>query len=49
MISEKIIDLRPHNHESRAIKKRPKNFSYLAAARSIFKEIPHRGKHRNFA
>jgi hypothetical protein len=49
MISEKIIDLRPHRHEPRAIKKRPKNFSYLTAARSIFKEIPHRGKHRNFA
>lgn len=49
MISEKVIDLRPHRHEPRAIKKRPKNFSYLTAARSIFKEIPHRGKLRNFA
>jgi hypothetical protein len=35
MISEKTIDLRPHRHEPRAIKKRPKNFSYLTAARSI--------------
>jgi hypothetical protein len=49
MIAGKTIDIRPHRHEPRAIKKRPKNFSYLTAARSIFKEIPHRGKLRNFA
>lgn len=49
MIAGKTVDLRPHRKEPRAIKKRPKNFSYLTAARSIFKEIPHRGKSRNLA
>jgi hypothetical protein len=49
MIVGKTIDLRPHRHEPRAIKKRPKSFSYLTAPRSVFKEIPHRGKLRSLA
>lgn len=47
-VAEKTIDIRPHRHEPRAVKKRPKNFSYLTKPRSDFKEIHHRGKRRNF-
>jgi hypothetical protein len=46
IVSEKLIDLRPDRHEPRAIKRRPKPFSYLTRRRAEFKEIPHRGKYR---
>lgn len=49
MIAEKTIDFRPFRKEPRAQKKRPKNFSYLTAPRSEYKEIPHRGKPRTLA
>lgn len=49
MIAEKLINLRPNRQEPRALKKRPKPFSFLTQARHIFKEIPHRGKSRSCA
>jgi hypothetical protein len=49
MVAEKLIDLRPFRQEPRAIKRRPRSFSYLTCHRSIFKEIPHRGKRRSCA
>ena len=49
MIAENLINLRPHRHEPRAIKKRPKPFSFLTEPRHIFKEVAHRGKSRTFA
>ena len=49
MIAENLIDLRPDRQEPRALKKRPKSFSYLTKPRHVFKEIPHRGKSRSCA
>ena len=49
VISEKIIVLRPGRSEPRAIKRRPKSFSYLTRPRSEYREIPHRGKDRSCA
>jgi hypothetical protein len=49
IVSDKLIDLRPGRHEPRAIKRRPKPFSYLTCPRADFREIPHRGKHRSHA
>jgi len=49
MIAENIINVRPHRQEPRALKKRPKPFSFLTEPRSIFKEIAHRGQSRTFA
>ena len=49
IVSEKLIDLRPGRHEPRAIKRRPKSFSYLTRPRAKFREIPHRGKYRSYA
>ena len=46
MIAEKVIEYRPCRHEPRAVKRRPKNFSFLTSHRSIFREQPHRGKAR---
>jgi hypothetical protein len=48
-IAQKTIDLRLGRKEPRAIKRRPKSYSYLTAPRHLFQEIPHRGKHRSFA
>lgn len=49
MVGEKLIDLRPFRQEPRAIKRRPKSFSYLTSRRAEFKETPHRGKTHSFA
>jgi len=49
MVAEKLVEARPHRHEPRAVKRRPKSFSYLTCHRAIFKEIPHRGKSRSYA
>ena len=49
MIGEKLIEYRPFRHEPRAIKRRPKSYSYLTRHRSIYREEPHRGKARSFA
>ena len=35
--------------EPRAVKKRPKPFSFLTESRHIFKEVAHRGSHRSLA
>jgi len=43
-ISEMTNPKRPNRREPRAVKRRPKPFQYLTKLRSIFKEIPHRGK-----
>ena len=49
MISEKLINLRLNRKEPRALKKRPKPFSFLTKPRHVFQEIPHRGNHRSCA
>ena len=49
IVSTKLIRLRPGRHEPRAIKKRPKSFSFLTRPRAEFKEIPHKGKPRSYA
>jgi hypothetical protein len=49
VISGKVIDVRPGRSEPRAIKRRPKSFSYLTRPRSEYREIPHRGKPRSWA
>ena len=49
IVSKKLIDLRPGRQEPRAIKRRPKPFSYLTCRRADFKEVPHRGKYRSHA
>jgi hypothetical protein len=43
-ISEMKNPKRPNRREPRTVKKRPKPYQYLTKLRSIFKEIPHRGK-----
>lgn len=48
-IAEKIVAPRPHRREPRAVKRRPKSYSYLTLPRSEFREILHRGKHRAHA
>ena len=49
MIGEKMIEYRPFRHEPRAVKRRPKSYSYLTRPRSIYREEPHRGKARSNA
>ena len=49
VISEKMITLRPGRSEPRAVKRRPKSFSYMTRPRSEYREIPHRGKLRSWA
>lgn len=49
MIGEKLIEYRPFRHEPRAVKRRPKSYSYLTRHRSIYREEAHRGKARSFA
>lgn len=46
-ISEITNPRRSNRREPRAVKRRPKPYSYLTKPRSIFKEIPHRGKRNN--
>lgn len=45
----KIIDIRPHRREPRAIKRRPKGYPLLTRHRKVFREIPHRGRPRSAA
>jgi hypothetical protein len=45
----KTIDERPFRSEPRAVKRRPKSYSYLTAPRHLYQEIPHRGKYRSCA
>lgn len=45
----KLIDLRPHRHEPRALKRRPKNYPLLTKPRHEFREVPHRGRPRSAA
>ena len=47
IVTTKLIRLRPGRREPRAIKKRPKSFSFLTRPRAVFKEIPHKGKPRS--
>ncbi len=39
----KLLVIRPHRTETRAIKRRPKNFPLLTSPRGEYVEIPHRG------
>jgi hypothetical protein len=48
-IAEKLVVLRPHRREPRAVKRRPKSYGYLTLPRAEFREILHRGKHRAHA
>jgi hypothetical protein len=41
-----LVPLRPGRYEPRAIKRRPKPFSFLTKPRHRYRDIPHRGKHR---
>lgn len=45
-IAHDLIPLRPNRTEPRALKRRPKPFSYLTKPRHLFHELPHRGKRR---
>ena len=45
----KTLDIRPHRHEPRAVKRRPKNYPLLTKPRHFFREVPHRGKPRRAA
>lgn len=47
--SSKVVDDRPGRHEPRAVKKRPKPFSWLTAPRAVYVEIQHRSKYRKAA
>ena len=49
LIAEKVTNVRRFRREPRALKKRPKCFSYLTAPRAEYREIPHRGRTRAFA
>jgi hypothetical protein len=49
IVSTKLINLRPGRHEPRAIKKRPKSYSFLTCPRAEYKEVPHKGKRRSYA
>jgi hypothetical protein len=42
--STKRLEIRPFRKEPRAVKQRPKNYPLLTSYRSIYQEIPHRGK-----
>lgn len=46
ILYEDRVPLRPHRSEPRAVKKRPKPYSYLTVHRRAFKACPHRGKIR---
>jgi len=48
-IAEKVVNSRPYRHEPRAVKQRPKSYSYMTRPRSEYSEIQHRGKSRSFA
>ena len=43
-IAEKVVNSRPYRHEPRAVKQRPKSYSYMTCPSSEYSEIPHRGK-----
>ncbi len=45
-IARNRVPHRPNRTEPRAKKRRPKNYQLLTQSRHIFKETPHRGKHR---
>lgn len=49
VISEKLINLRPNRHEPRAIKRRPKGFSFLTSPRALYAESFHKGGYRSCA
>jgi hypothetical protein len=46
ILYEDRLPLRPNRNEPRAVKKRPKPYSYLTKPRRAFKASPHRGKIR---
>lgn len=46
MMSERLVNIRPHRSEPRAIKQRPKPFPLLNQKRQDFVEIPHRSNYR---
>jgi hypothetical protein len=45
IIAKDIVPDRPNRQESRARKRRPKNYQLLNKPRSQFREIPHRNKY----
>lgn len=45
----KILDIRLHRREPRAVKRRPKNYPWLTKPRHEFREVPHRGRPRSAA
>ncbi len=45
----KVVDVRPFRREPRALKRRPKPFQYLTAARHVFREIPHKESYKKAA
>ena len=49
IVGEKVVDARPGRQEPRAVKRRPKPFSFLTKPRAEFKEVPHRGSYRSCA
>jgi hypothetical protein len=45
----KMLHIRPHRKEPRAVKRRPKNYPLLTKPRHEFREVPHRGRSRSAA
>lgn len=44
ILAHDLIPSRPGRYEPRALKRRPKTYSFLTKPRHIYREIPHRGK-----
>jgi hypothetical protein len=41
-----LVPLRPHRHEPRAVKRRPKAYQLLNKPRHLFQEVPHRCRYK---
>lgn len=46
ILAKDLVPERPGRREPRAVKRRPKPFSWLTKPRHLYKEVPHRGKRR---